>query len=60
MAKGAKIMNQEIEKRINELEKEVERLVNYLDSLGYEQFKTSKKLETLEDNLDSEVDSLQD
>jgi len=53
-------MNQEIEKRINELEKEVERLVNYLDSLGYKQFKPSEKLEILEDNLDSEVDSLQD
>jgi len=56
-------MNQEIEKRINELEKEVKRLVNYLDGLGYEQFKMGGRIEVLEgnlDHLDSLVDSLQD
>lgn len=56
-------MNQEIEKRINELEKEVKRLVNYLDGLGYEQFKMGGRIEVLEGNLDyldSVVDALHD
>lgn len=61
--KGAKIMTEELEKRIAKLEKEVKRLVNFADGTGYELFKFGGKVELLEENLDyldSVVDSLQD